>query len=37
LSTSKDSLIMIKNPLEIRELLKVLEEAGYEPIIKGLK
>ncbi len=34
LSTSKDSLIMIKKPEEIVELLKVLKGAGYEPIMK---
>lgn len=34
LSTSKDSLIMIKKPEEIVKLLEVLKQAGYEPIIK---
>lgn len=34
LSTTKDSLIMIKKPEEITELLRVLKDAGYEPIYK---
>jgi hypothetical protein len=34
LSTSKESLIMIKKPAEIAELLEVLKRAGYEPIIR---
>jgi len=34
LSASKDSLIMIKTPGEIIELLRVLKEAGYDPVIK---
>ncbi len=37
LSDSKDSLIMVKKPEEIAELLKVLKKAGYVPIIKGGK
>lgn len=32
LSTSKDSLIMVKDPDEIVKLLDVLKESGYEPI-----
>jgi hypothetical protein len=35
LSDTKDSLIMIKQPDEIAKILKVLEEAGYTPVIKG--
>lgn len=34
LSDSKDSLIMIKKPEEIAELLKVLKDLNYEPVIK---
>lgn len=36
LSTSKDSLVMIKNPAEIAELLKLLKESGYEPVYKKM-
>lgn len=34
LTDSKESLIMLKQPEEIAELLKVLKSAGYEPIYK---
>jgi len=34
LSTTKESLIMIKKPEEIVALLEALKGAGYEPIIK---
>ncbi len=34
LTDSKDSLIMLKQPEEIAELLKVLQQSGYQPVIK---
>lgn len=34
LTDSKESLIMLKQPEEIAKLLKVLENAGYQPIYK---
>jgi len=34
LSASKDSLIMVKTPEEIKKLLNVLKDAGYQPVIK---
>jgi len=34
LSATKDSLIMVKKPEEISELLIILKDAGYEPIYK---
>jgi len=34
LSATKDSLIMVKKPEEISELLRTLKDAGYEPIYK---
>ncbi|MCK9364915.1 MAG: hypothetical protein M0P74_15110 [Syntrophales bacterium] len=35
LSTNKDSLIMVKKPEEISTLLRILKDAGYEPIYKS--
>ncbi|OPY76573.1 MAG: hypothetical protein A4E64_01470 [Syntrophorhabdus sp. PtaU1.Bin058] len=34
LSANKDSLIMVKTPQEIAELLKVLKDIGYQPVYK---
>jgi len=34
LSATKDSLIMVKKPDEILDLLRILKDAGYEPIYK---
>ena len=34
LSATKDSLIMVKKPAEISELLRILKDAGYEPIYR---
>ncbi len=34
LSATKDSLITIKKPEEISQLLTILKDAGYEPVLK---
>jgi hypothetical protein len=34
LSATKDSLIMVKKPGEISQLLSLLKDAGYEPVLK---
>jgi hypothetical protein len=34
LSATKDSLIMVKKPEEISQLLKTLKDSGYEPVLK---
>ncbi len=34
LSATKDSLVMVKKPEEITQLLAILKGAGYEPVLK---